>query len=131
MPRLSSASETRHPSNSEIYTNDADSSAVLVTSVRFGVSRHRQNLELQREATIPRDFSAVRYAVWPSPFSDVAPLLPKVLKFAFLLLKQGGGSRADCVPLPVESDDRQYPDFVRSRSKALLLAPLCELPPVL
>jgi hypothetical protein len=30
-------------------------------------------------------FSAVRYAVWPSLFSDVASLLPKVLKFAFFV----------------------------------------------
>jgi hypothetical protein len=40
MPRLSSATETRHPSNSAVYTNDVDSSVVLVTPVRGGLFRH-------------------------------------------------------------------------------------------
>jgi hypothetical protein len=40
MPRLSSATETWHPSNNAVYTNDVDSSVVLVTPVRSGVFRH-------------------------------------------------------------------------------------------
>jgi hypothetical protein len=40
MPRLSSATDTWHPSNSAVYTNDVDSSVVLVTPVRSGVFRH-------------------------------------------------------------------------------------------
>jgi hypothetical protein len=39
MPRLSSATDTWHPSNSAVYTNDVDSSVVLVTPVRSGVFR--------------------------------------------------------------------------------------------
>jgi hypothetical protein len=35
--------------------------------------------------TLTPRFSAVRYAVWPPLFSYVAPLLPKVLEFAFFL----------------------------------------------
>jgi GAG-pre-integrase domain len=40
MPRLSSATETPHTSNSAVYTNDVDSSAVLVTPVSSGAFRH-------------------------------------------------------------------------------------------
>jgi hypothetical protein len=47
------------------------------------------------------------------------------------VLRQGGGSRADCFAVLVEFDELPCPDFVRSRSDALLLAPPCELPPEL
>jgi hypothetical protein len=40
MPRLSSATETSHPSNSALYSNDVNSSAVLVTPVSSRVFRH-------------------------------------------------------------------------------------------
>jgi hypothetical protein len=40
MPRLSSSTETWHPTNSAVYTNDVDSFVVLVTPVRSGVFRH-------------------------------------------------------------------------------------------
>jgi hypothetical protein len=40
MPRLSSATDTWHPSNSAVYTNGVDSSVVLVTPVRSVIFRH-------------------------------------------------------------------------------------------
>jgi hypothetical protein len=45
MPRLSSATETWHPSNNAVYTKDVDSSVVLVTPVRSGVFRHLRDMD--------------------------------------------------------------------------------------
>jgi hypothetical protein len=44
MPRLSSATDTWHPSNSAVYANDVDSSVVLATPVRSGIFRHRPDI---------------------------------------------------------------------------------------
>jgi hypothetical protein len=43
MPRLCSATETWHSSNSAVYTNDVDSCVVLVTPIRSGVFRQGEH----------------------------------------------------------------------------------------
>jgi hypothetical protein len=51
-----------------------------------------------------------------------------LLARTILRVEQGGGSRADCFPVSIESDDLPCPDFIRSRSHALFLASPSELP---
>jgi hypothetical protein len=49
-----------------------------------GIAEKSELVSVNTVTLTPR-FSAVRYAVWPSLLSDIAPLLPKVLKLAFFL----------------------------------------------
>jgi hypothetical protein len=51
MPRLILATETPHPSNSALYTNDVNSSAELVTPVNSGAFRqcHQDSIKLSKE----------------------------------------------------------------------------------
>jgi hypothetical protein len=52
IPQPASATETRHPSNSALYTIDVDSSAVLVTPVGSGVFRKNERLQRRKEGKL-------------------------------------------------------------------------------
>jgi hypothetical protein len=57
----------------------------LASSTEFRGIAEKSEPMSANTVTLTPTFSAVRYAVWPSLISDVVPLLPKVLKFAFFL----------------------------------------------